>query len=91
LHKAWSAWLGKEKYSPFKSALDAAIKKNHEKIADSDAFILTDDSVLAVLDLRQNMCPFKKHWSEKKNKLTITLSSWYVLVFKYRSSADLKG
>jgi hypothetical protein len=43
LHKAWSARLGKDKYSSFTLPLEAVIEKiseYYEKPADLDAFIL---------------------------------------------------
>jgi hypothetical protein len=52
LHKAWSARLGKDKYSSFTLALEAAIEKiakYYEKTTDSDVFILTMGRLLPLL------------------------------------------
>lgn len=77
LHRAWSSRAGRPKYERFAPALDAAcakIDKYYEKTTESPAYIMVMSKqslfnsamtliCLLVLNPKEKMSYFKKHWS----------------------------
>jgi hypothetical protein len=79
LHQAWSSWAGCPKFQPFALALHAACNKideYYEKTTESPAYIMSMSmscylqsftldiaNISLVLNPKEKMAYFKKHWS----------------------------
>lgn len=81
LHKAWSTWLTREKYSKFRPALEAGLLKigeYYDWTSDSNMYtfamccilllsvVFVTDRILVVLDPSQKTDHICKHWGANK-------------------------